>query len=191
LARIEERLQFIHSNRACAVLPPASAPGTFHPAAAHPRTPQWRGRKMLRGAGQKQHPSVHAAPSGAGRGTRSVSQGPYLRRRQAVLERRTGIAKVAGFCGWALAGGTAFFAIWELGNFSVLIGNSPLLPAAVREAPPAGAFRPAGGPQETDSGCTQAPIDRSSGQTTPADCHTSVPGHETMTALLTGRRFAR
>ena len=71
---------------------------------------------MLRGAGQKQHPSVHAAPSGAGRGTRSVSQGPYLRRRQAVLERRTGIAKVAGFCGWALAGGTAFFAIWELGG---------------------------------------------------------------------------
>ncbi len=99
--------------------------------------------------------------------------------------------RLLGFCGWALAGGTAFFAIWELGNFSVLIGNSPLLPAAVREAPPAGAFRPAGGPQETDSGCTQAPIDRSSGQTTPADCHTSVPGHETMTALLTGRRFAR
>lgn len=145
---------------------------------------------MLRGAGQQQHPSVRAVPSGAGRGTRSVSQGPYLRRRQAVLERRTGIAKVLGFCGWALAGGTAFFAIWELGNFSVLIGNSPILPAAVREAPPAGAFRPAGGPQETDSGCTQAPIDRSSGQTTPADCHTSVPGHETMTALLTSRRFA-
>lgn len=145
---------------------------------------------MLRGAGQQQHPSVRAVPSGAGRGTRSVPQSPYLRRRQAVLERRTGIAKVLGFCGWALAGGTAFFAIWELGNFSVLIGNSPILPAAVREAPPAGAFRPAGGAQETDSGCTQAPIDRSSGQTTPADCHTSVPGHETMTALLTGRRFA-
>jgi hypothetical protein len=83
----------------------------------------------------------------------------------------------------------AFFAIWELGNFSVLIGNSPLLPAAVREPSPSGAFRPAGGPQETDGGCTQAPIDRSSGQTTPADCHTSVTGHETMTALLTGRRF--
>ena len=67
-------------------------------------------------------------------------------------------------------------------------------PAPSRRGPrssPAGAFRPAGGPQETDSGCTQAPIDRSSGQTTPADCHTSVPGHETMTALLTGRRFAR
>lgn len=145
---------------------------------------------MLRGATQNHHPSVRAAATGAGRGTRSIPQSPYLRRRQAVLERRTGIAKVVGFCGWALAGGVAFFAIWELGNFSVLIGNSPLLPASVRETPPAGAFRPAGGPQETDGGCTQAPINRSSGQTTPADCHTSVPGRETMTALLSGRHYA-
>jgi hypothetical protein len=143
---------------------------------------------MLRGAGQKHHSFVRAAAGSAGRGTRSVPQSPFLHRRHAVLERRTGIAKVLGFCGWALAGGTAFFAIWELGNFSVLIGNTPLLPAAVREAPPAGAFRPAGGAQETDGGCTQAPINRSSGQTTPADCHTSVPGGEAMTALLSGRR---
>ena len=63
-----------------------------------------------------------------------------------------------GLCGWALAGGTAMFAIWELGNFSVLIGNAPLHPAAVREeAPPSGAFRPAGESRDTGDGCTQAP----------------------------------
>ena len=90
-----------------------------------------------------------------------------------------------GFCGWALAGGTAMFAIWELGNFSVLIGNGPLRPAVVREeAPPSGAYRPAGESRDTGDGCTQAPIDRSSGQTTPADCHTWAAGRDTLTAQL-------
>lgn len=91
-----------------------------------------------------------------------------------------------GLCGWALAGGAAMFAIWELGNFSVLIGNAPLHPAAVsEEAPPSGAFRPAGESRDTGDGCTQAPIDRSSGQTTPADCHTWAAGRDTLTAQLT------
>lgn len=142
---------------------------------------------MLRGAKPK-HPTVGSSPGNARQV--SASQSVFLLRRKAVYEGRTAASKTLGFCGIVLGGGAALFAIWELGNFSILIGNSPLLPAAVRDAPPAGAFRPAGGPQETDGGCTQAPIDRSSGQTTPADCHTAVPGHQTITALLTGRRFA-
>ena len=76
-----------------------------------------------------------------------------------------------GICGWMAAGSAAMFAIWELGNFSVLVGNRPLLPSAVRQAPPAAApviLRPTG---QSDGGCTQAPINRKSGETTPADCH--------------------
>ena len=96
--------------------------------------------------------------------------------------------RVLGLCAWTLAGGAAAFAIWELGNFSILIGNGPLHPAAIRETPPSGAFRPAGDVRDGGGGCTQAPIDRSSGQTTPADCHTSAPGGKTMTAQLSTRR---
>ena len=91
-----------------------------------------------------------------------------------------------GYCGWALGIGTAAFAFWELGNFSVLIGNAPLRPAAVREeAPPPGAFRPAGESRDTRDGCTQAPIDRASGVTTPSDCHAWAAGRDTLTAQLT------
>ena len=91
-----------------------------------------------------------------------------------------------GFCGWALAGGTAMFAIWELGNFSVLIGNAPLLPAAVARGGPAcrARFARRAKAGTRGDGCTQAPIDRSSGQTMPADCHTWAAGRDTLTAQL-------
>lgn len=69
---------------------------------------------------------------------------------------------------WAVVAGVALFAVWELGNFRVLLGNAPLLPAATQEGP----YRPAGGTEEAAGGCTQAPIDRATGQTMPADCHT-------------------
>jgi hypothetical protein len=135
---------------------------------------------MLRGAGPK-YTSVRAAPGSTGRGS---AKSAFLLRQRAVYEGRTAATKALGFCGAVLAGGAALFAIWELGNFSVLIGNGPLLPAVVREAPPSGVFRPAGESPETDAGCTQAPIDRSSGQTMPADCHTWAAGRNTLTALL-------
>jgi hypothetical protein len=137
---------------------------------------------MLRGAGYKDPTSVHTALRHAERSIRHVSSSPHLHQQRAALERRTA-TKILGFCGWVLAGGAALFAMWELGNFSVLIGGAPLHPAAVHEPPPAGIYRPAGENRET-GGCTQAPIDRSSGQTIPADCHTWGPGRETMTALL-------
>ena len=76
--------------------------------------------------------------------------------------------RTLGFCGWVVAGGVALFAIWELGNFETLLGNEPSRPAIHEPAAP-GTYRPAG---ETSTGCTQAPIDRSGGHTTPADCHT-------------------
>jgi hypothetical protein len=140
---------------------------------------------MLRGAGAKQPPSVRTAAGSAGRGVHRVPPSPFLRRQQEALDRQTAATRVLGFCGWVVAGGAALFAMWELGNCSVLIGNAPLFPAAVREeAPPSGAFRPAGESRETGDGCTQAPIDRSSGQTTPADCHTWAAGRETLTAQL-------
>jgi hypothetical protein len=136
---------------------------------------------MLRGAKPK-HPSGRSPPGSARRV--SASQSVFMLGRTAVYEGRTAASKALGFCGIVLGGGAALFAIWELGNFSVPFGNGPLLPSAVREAPPPGMFRPAGGGPETDGGCTQAPIDRSSGQTTPADCHTWAAGRETLTARL-------
>jgi hypothetical protein len=136
---------------------------------------------MLRGAGPK-HPSFGAASGTTGRG--SVAKTAFPLGQRAVYEGRTAATKAIGFCGVVLAGGAALFAIWELGNFSVLIGNGPLLPSVVREAPPSGVFRPAGGSPETDGGCTQAPIDRASGQTMPADCHTWAAGRDTLTAQI-------
>jgi hypothetical protein len=75
-----------------------------------------------------------------------------------------------GLCGSILAGGVALFGIWQLSSFEAVPGrdaapeplNGPTAPAI---------YSPAG----ERSGCTQAPIDRSSGQTKPADCHTMVP----------------
>jgi hypothetical protein len=143
------------------------------------------GQGMLRGADRKHPSSTHAARLHSGHGMPGFAPPPLRRRQDAALERRTGLARVLGFCGWALAGAAAFLAIWEIGNFSVLVGNGPLLPAVVREAPSSGVFRPAEGPPaDSDDGCTQAQIDRSNGRTTTMDCHTSVPGREAVLALL-------
>jgi hypothetical protein len=126
---------------------------------------------MLRGAGQKHPLSMRPARVHSRHGVVGSGPPPLRRRQDAALERRTGLARIVGLCGWALAGGAASLAIWEIGNFSVLVGNSPLLPAVTRDAPAPGVFRPAGGPEEPAGGCTQAPIDRATGQTVPADCH--------------------
>jgi hypothetical protein len=136
---------------------------------------------MLRGAIPK-HPTVHSSPGNARRV--SAPQSVFMLHRTAVYEGRTAASKALGFCAIVLGGGVAFFAMWELCNFSILFGNGPLLPSAAREAPTPDVFRPAGQSPETDGGCTQAPIDRSSGQTTPADCHTWAAGRETLTARL-------
>lgn len=140
---------------------------------------------MLRGAKQNHPSSGHAAFGTAGRSLENIHHATAPRQRERALERPTGASKVLGFCGWALSGGVALFAIWEIGNFSVLVGNAPLLPGARHEATPPALYRPAGGSMDADGGCTQAPIDRSTGQTTPADCHTRAPGGgETMLAAL-------
>jgi hypothetical protein len=140
---------------------------------------------MLRGTGEKQPFFGRAARGNAVR--RHAGKRTYPLGQRAVYEGRTAATKAFGFCGFVVGVGTALFAIWELCNFSVTIGNAPLLPAAVRESQPAGTYRPAGDDRDS-GGCTQAPIDRSSGQTTPTDCHTWAFGRETMVALLSGRR---
>jgi hypothetical protein len=135
---------------------------------------------MARAARQTHSSSVRTGGSGTGR------HGAFQGRRQTDPDGRSATIRALGFCGWAVAGAVAAFAIWEFGNFRVLIGNAPLLPAAVRDTAPSGVFRPAGGSTEEDGGCTQAPIDRASGQTTPTDCHTWATGFETRTAGLYG-----
>jgi hypothetical protein len=88
-------------------------------------------------------------------------------RRSSSIGTRAG--RALGFCSSALAGGAALLAIWQLDSFHALLGHG----AAPASAPPTPAiYRPAG----ERGGCTQAPIDRASGQTTPADCHTMAPG---------------
>ena len=79
-------------------------------------------------------------------------------------------SKALGFCGSMLAGGAALFAIWQLGNFEALLGHDAAR-APIQAPTGPGIYRPAG----ERSGCTQAPIDRASGQTTPVDCHTMAP----------------
>ena len=81
----------------------------------------------------------------------------------------------------------------DLGAWQFLSPDRQRPAASVRcpRSPSAGVFRPAGESPETDGGCTQAPIDRSSGQTTPADCHTWAAGRDTLTALLSRPRLHR
>jgi hypothetical protein len=79
-----------------------------------------------------------------------------------------------GIFGSALVGAGAFLAVWHLGNVEALLGHDAAR-APVNEPPAPAFYRPAG----ERGGCTQAPIDRSSGQTTPADCHTMAPGDGT------------
>ena len=130
---------------------------------------------MLRWAGQKFALSAGDAPGR--RAGRAAVTGPFLRG-LGTFDRQTA-ATALGLCGWMLAGGTALFAFWELGGFSVLLSNDPFRPAEILQSAPPSTFHPAG---EGEAGCTQAPIDRSSGQTIPADCHTMAPGARLLAA---------
>ncbi len=112
-------------------------------------------------------PERHYASGGPGR---------IVLGRSLPLDREQ-LTKALGVCGWVLAGTGAMLAIWELGNFRTLLGPDPVRPAVQQPSPPA-SYRPAG---ERSSGCTQAPIDRASGQTLPADCHTmTAPGDQAL-----------
>lgn len=176
----------IHSKHAWRGLPAARVAAKLQVCRGAPANAALAGPSMLRGAGEKQPLSGRAARGNTVR--RHAGKSTYPLGQRAVYEGRTAATKAVGFCSFVLAGGAALFAIWELCNFSVTIGNAPLLPAAVRQSQPPGAYRPAGDDRNGDGGCTQAPIDRSSGQTTPTDCHTWAFGRETMVALLSGRR---
>lgn len=90
------------------------------------------------------------------------------------------IMRVGGLWGRGLFIAAGGFAISYLGYFAFLSGDEPARRAAVHEPLRPGInFRPAAGPL---SGCTQAPIDRSTGQTTPADC--PAPRAATLSARL-------
>ena len=105
----------------------------------------------------------------AGHGKQNAPHG-RLTPLQSPLDAENSFTRRAlGTCALGLVLGFALLAFWELGNFGLLIGNGPLLPPAANETP---LFRPAVGPEETNAGCTQAPIDRKTGITAPADCHT-------------------
>ena len=88
------------------------------------------------------------------------------------VERREARRSILGTCGLGLAVSAALYTGWQICNFPLLFGDGPLLPA-VREAPPP-MFRPAsersGEAGRNDGGCTEAAINRQSGETTPADC---------------------
>jgi hypothetical protein len=108
----------------------------------------------------------------------SSGHGRFVCKRTLPLDREQ-ISKTLGVCGWVLAGSGAMLAIWELGNFRTLLNSDPPRPAIHQLNPPA-TYRPAG---ESGGGCTQAPIDRASGQTMPADCHTMMaPGDSSRAA---------
>jgi len=99
-----------------------------------------------------------------------------------LVRRRQAVTDALGWCGWVLAGGAALFASWELGGFSVLLGQEPLSPPAVHR--PAN-LDPSRAPTDGPAGCTQAPIDRATGLTIPVDCPASALSVETLTARLT------
>jgi hypothetical protein len=80
--------------------------------------------------------------------------------------------------GWALFGGATAFAIWELGGFAAHFADEPGRPAVARQMP--APFRPTGA-----SGCTQASIDRATGQTTAGSCPAQAPSAEFLAARLT------
>jgi hypothetical protein len=120
---------------------------------------------MPRGAGSRQ--TIPAQTPG-----KMPTGGRRARLPADAVERREARSSIVGSCCWAVAVSAALYAGWQICNFPLLFGDGPLLPATVREAPP-GIFRPAGASSEAgqnDSGCTQAAINRQSGQTTPADC---------------------
>jgi hypothetical protein len=91
------------------------------------------------------------------------------------VERREVRRSVLGSCCLAVALSGALYTGWHICNFPLLFGDAPLLPAAIREAQPPAAYRPAGhgdgqAGQSDGGGCTEAVINRQSGETTPADC---------------------
>jgi hypothetical protein len=123
---------------------------------------------MLHGAWQHRRSAV---PRGASRHAPSAAAGRPFFFKTAQPTWRQQAVWTLGFCGWVLAGGAALFAIWEFRSFQELLGHDPVRTNIHRPAAP-GTYRPAG---ESGSGCTQAPIDRANGQTTPVDCHTMAP----------------
>jgi hypothetical protein len=80
-----------------------------------------------------------------------------------LVHNKEEVTEALGWCGWALAGGFVLFASWELVGFSALLGHPrlgvpELQPAALMQTAPA------------DAGCTQAPLNRTTGLTVPGDC---------------------
>jgi hypothetical protein len=117
-----------------------------------------------------------------GRKQRAKAGAKAFALRGALASNKESIMGVGYWGGLGVAGVVAGFAIFHVGNFAVLGGDAPARPAAVSEHfRPGMSFRPAAGLQ---SGCTQAPIDRSTGQTTPVDCGGAVPRSTTLTARL-------
>jgi hypothetical protein len=87
---------------------------------------------------------------------------PLVRR---LLRDREAVADALGWCGWTLAAGALLYIAWEIGGFSVLVGQGPLLSPPALQAPMrAAATEPQAG------GCTQASLNRSTGQTKAASC---------------------
>lgn len=126
--------------------------------------------------------SMHRKMGRGGRGQRATIEAGDLALRGLLASNKENIMRVAGFCGWTLAGGLAVFASYHLGSFSVLGGSEAARPAAVSEHfRPGMNFRPAAG---LWSACTQAPIDRSTGLTIPTDCQVAAPYTTTLTAGL-------
>lgn len=113
-----------------------------------------------------------------------VAWGGLSQVRYYLTRHRQNITGAMSWCGWVMAGGAALFAFWELGGFSVLLSHEPFRPAAVHEPARPGLIRPGA---EGGLGCTQAPIDRASGQTTPADCPASTLNAETLAAVFAER----
>jgi hypothetical protein len=85
-----------------------------------------------------------------------------------------------GLAGWAVLGAAASFAIWELGDFAIDTGGA--LERAGREAPRPMLSRP-----DAKDGCSQARIDRRTGQTVIAECPARPSGTAARAAWLEGR----
>ena len=128
---------------------------------------------MPRGAGSRQIIPTHAPGQLSAGGGELIGKSRRARLPADPVERREARRSILGTCGLGLAVSAALYAGWQICNFPLLFGDGPLLPAAVREAPPP-MFRPAsersGEAGRNDGGCTEAAINRQSGETTPADC---------------------
>ena len=113
---------------------------------------------------------------------RGVVEARAVALRDLLASNKEDIMRVGGLWGRGLFIAAGGFAISYLGYFEFLSGDEPARRAAAHEPLRPGInFRPAAGPL---SGCTQAPIDRSTGQTTPVDCPASRTA--TLSARLAG-----